>query len=287
MHWAAEWKPKKIEALRRAQRLEENSLPCCLLSGSHCCAPSTRWMSLSTSAGCSSSLHSIPVGWADGKGAPAVPPVVKGKRALPPTRLRTYAQEKQSPARLEARAEGRERDRGAFVRPGCPTALAGQQFGVGQEHELCAPRPPLGRCRPSAGSCGRVASAVSTVSGESRSIATKSGHWGPLSLWITGALNQRVPGSSPGASTIPLIRSMPRQERSRRIATNARSSFRQVVAQGSTAVSRISPSFFKSFRLAARMAAAMNGATSLENPIGSPRLRRIMRVAPPGASSQA
>ena len=36
----------------------------------------------------------------------------------------------------------------------------------------------------------------------------------------------------------------------------------------------------RSLRLARRIAGAMSGATSLENPAGSPRLRRVMRVEP-------
>jgi len=42
--------------------------------------------------------------------------------------------------------------------------------------------------------------------------------------------------------------------------------------------SRISFRRRRSLRLARRMAVAMNGANSFENPVGSPRLRNVMRV---------
>jgi hypothetical protein len=45
--------------------------------------------------------------------------------------------------------------------------------------------------------------------------------------------------------------------------------------------SRISFRRRRSFRLARRIAPAMNGANSLENPVGSPRFRNVIRVAPP------
>ena len=42
----------------------------------------------------------------------------------------------------------------------------------------------------------------------------------------------------------------------------------------------------RSLRLARRIAPAMSGATTREKPAGSPWLRSVMRVPPPGASSQ-
>src|SRR5687768_7248141 len=41
----------------------------------------------------------------------------------------------------------------------------------------------------------------------------------------------------------------------------------------------------RSLRLARRMATAMNGANSRENPVGVPRFRRVIRVAPLPAAS--
>ena len=43
-------------------------------------------------------------------------------------------------------------------------------------------------------------------------------------------------------------------------------------------------SICRSFRLARRMARAMNGASQRAKPLGSPRLRRVMRVALPTVS---
>jgi DNA-binding winged helix-turn-helix (wHTH) protein len=50
--------------------------------------------------------------------------------------------------------------------------------------------------------------------------------------------------------------------------------------------SRISFSRLRSFTLARRIAVPITGATSLENPAGSPRLRRIILVASSPASAQ-
>src|SRR5262249_8204926 len=41
----------------------------------------------------------------------------------------------------------------------------------------------------------------------------------------------------------------------------------------------------RSFRFARRIALAMNGATSLPKPFGSPRFRNVIRVRPPAADS--
>src|SRR5882724_6276370 len=51
---------------------------------------------------------------------------------------------------------------------------------------------------------------------------------------------------------------------------------------------RSSSSFkcFRSFSFARRIAALMNGARSFENPLGSPRLRRVIRVPPALEDSQ-
>ena len=49
--------------------------------------------------------------------------------------------------------------------------------------------------------------------------------------------------------------------------------------------SRMRLSSRRSLPLARRIAMAMNGAESLEKPAGSPRLRSVIRVPPPGASS--
>jgi hypothetical protein len=48
--------------------------------------------------------------------------------------------------------------------------------------------------------------------------------------------------------------------------------------------STIDRSRARSFRLARRMAGAINGAASFENPAGSPRFLRVIRVPPPAGA---
>jgi hypothetical protein len=50
--------------------------------------------------------------------------------------------------------------------------------------------------------------------------------------------------------------------------------------------SRIARRFRRSFSFARRIAAAISGAATFEKPLGSPRLRSVMRVSPSAAACQ-
>ena len=65
------------------------------------------------------------------------------------------------------------------------------------------------------------------------------------------------------------------------IAIGARAKRPAPSGSGPQADSRIDRSFARSLRFARRMAAAMKGAASLENPSGCPRLRSVISVPPP------